>query len=570
METYGGMTLCIPSVFVSYSGYALDYKAPLLKSVDALNKAATAVCQYFDKDVTKVTITLGIEQEYFAIDRSLFLARPDLMSAGRCVIGHSPAKGQQLSDHYFGSIPDRIKNFMRDFEIEAHKLGIPLRTRHNEVAPSQFECAPEFEEVNLAIDHNLLLMDLMNRVAHRHNLEVLFHEKPFAGINGSGKHNNWSMSTNTGKNLLAPSSKAKENLQFLVFFVNVIKAVHKHADLLRASIASASNDYRLGAHEAPPAIISVFCGQQLSRVLDEIEQNGDVPISKGDNMYMKLGIDKIPPILLDNTDRNRTSPFAFTGNKFEFRAVGSSANCAGAMTVLNTIVADQLNDFRAEVDVLVEAGEKKELAIVNVMRRYISESKAIRFEGNNYSEEWQEEAKRRGLSNLKNTPAALAAYTSEKSVEVFGKLNIFSKEELVARQEILYELYSLNVQIESRLLGDLAQNHVFPIAVRYQNELLKNVKLLKEMGMLDENDVRLETIKKISTHINVLTRHFKEMVKARKEANNAENAKEMALAYSEKVKPHFEIIRRAADKLELLLDDENWNLPKYRELLFIR
>jgi glutamine synthetase len=413
-------------------------------------------------------------------------------------------------------------------------------------------------------------MDIMSRVAHKHNLEVIFHEKPFAGINGSGKHNNWSLSTDSGKNLLAPSSKAKENLQFLVFFVNVIKAVHSHSDLLRASIASASNDYRLGAHEAPPAIISVFCGQQLSRVLDEIEQNGDVPISKGDNMYMKLGIDKLPAILLDNTDRNRTSPFAFTGNKFEFRAVGSSANCAAPMIVLNTIVADQLNQFRDEVDALTETGEKKELAIVNILRRLITESKPVRFEGNNYSEEWQEEAQKRGLSNIKNTAGALEAYTSPAAVEVFERNKILSKEELTARQEILYELYSLNVQIESRLLGDLAQNNVLPIAVKYQNTLLKNVKMLQEMALLEENDVRLETIRKISAHINTLTGHFKEMVKARKEANNAESAKEMALLYSEKVKPYFEVIRRAADKLELLVDDELWNLPKYRELLFMK
>ncbi|MBC7922637.1 MAG: glutamine synthetase III, partial [Ferruginibacter sp.] len=435
MEGICEKTLCIPTIFVSYTGEALDHKAPLLKALGLVDRAATAVCHYFDRDVTRVVATLGAEQEYFVVDKALYNARPDLVMAKRTVFGHAPAKGQQLEDHYFGSIPPRVQTFILDFEMEAWKLGIPIRTRHNEVAPSQFECAPTFTEVNLAIDHNQLLMDVMNRVAERHNLKVLFHEKPFAGINGSGKHNNWSLGTNAGKNLLSPGKRPKDNLQFLTFFVNIIKAVHEHADLLRASIASAGNDFRLGANEAPPAIISVFLGSQLSEVLDSLENNQDI-IEKGDNMYLKLGIDKIPEILLDNTDRNRTSPFAFTGNKFEFRAVGSSANSAAPMVVLNTIVGNQLAAFKNEVDADIEKGTKKEVAIINVLKRYIRESKAVRFEGNGYSEEWVQEAKNRGLSDITTTPPALHAYLSPQSKELFVRNRVFSERELEARHEI--------------------------------------------------------------------------------------------------------------------------------------
>jgi glutamine synthetase len=570
METYGGKTLCIPTVFVSYTGEALDYKAPLLKALHKVNEAATAVAQYFDKDVKQVIATLGPEQEYFLVDTALYNARPDLVMSGRTVFGHNPAKGQQLEDHYFGSIPPRVQAFMIDFEMEAWKLGIPIRTRHNEVAPAQFECAPTFTEVNLAVDQNQLLMDVMEKVAEKHNLKVLFHEKPFANINGSGKHNNWSLGTDNGKNLLSPGKKPKENLQFLTFFINIIKAVHDHADLLRASIASAGNDHRLGANEAPPAIISVFIGSQLTELLEAIEKNTDV-IEKGDNLYLKLGIDKLPEILLDNTDRNRTSPFAFTGNKFEFRAVGSSANIAAPMIVLNSIVAKQLNDFKATVDKEIEKGVKKEVAIINTLRDYIKSSKNILFEGNGYSEEWVEEAKKRGLSNITTTPPALRAYVSKSSKALFTELGIFTERELEARTEIYLEDYIKRVQIESRVIGDLALNHIIPTAISYQNKLIENAVGLKSLGLEDSlYNAAIKTIRAVGEHVNVIKQNVDDMIEARKKANKVEDTHERARLYDEEVKSFFSTIRYHVDKLELLVDDKDWPLVKYRELLFIK
>ncbi len=570
MESNSSRTLCIPTIFVSYTGEALDYKAPLLKSLDLVNKAATNVCELFDREVKEVKATLGVEQEYFLIDRALFNSRPDLVMAGRTVFGHQPAKGQQLDDHYFGSIPSRVRAYMADFELEATKLGIPVRTRHNEVAPAQFECAPTFEEANLAVDHNLLLMDVMRKVATRHKFKVLFHEKPFANLNGSGKHNNWALMTDTGVNLLAPSSKPKENLQFLTFFINTIKAVHDNAPLLRASIASAGNDYRLGANEAPPAIMSVFIGSQLASVLEELEHNAEVVVEKGENLYMKLGIDKIPPVLLDNTDRNRTSPFAFTGNKFEFRAVGSSANCASPMTILNTIVADQLIAFRKDVDAEMENVAKKEMAIINVLRKYITASKSVIFEGDGYSDNWVEEAEKRGLPNVKSTPRSLKAYIEKSTLEMFEKHNIMSERETEARYEMFLENYIMKVQIESRMMGDLATNHVIPTAVKYQNTLIHNIKGLKDLGIETESTETItKTIKEISHHISQIQTNVHDMVEARKEANNKET-EERALLYDDKVKSYFDKIRYHVDKLELIVDDEEWPLTKYRELLMIR
>ena len=476
MEIGNGKTLCIPTIFVAYTGESLDYKAPLLKALAALDKAAVEVCNYFDKNVTKVTPTLGWEQEYFVIDEGLANARPDLLLSDRTVFGASPAKGQQLEDHYFGSIPERVYAYMRDFEAESYKLGIPLRTRHNEVAPAQFECAPIFEEVNLAVDHNTLLMDVMMRVAKRHKLKVLLHEKPFAGINGSGKHNNWSMATDTGVNLLAPGKTPKTNLMFLTFFVNTIKAVHDYADLMRASIASAGNDFRLGANEAPPAIISVFTGQYLSKVLHEIEGRVGEKFDEQDEAILKLDLHRsIPELLLDNTDRNRTSPFAFTGNKFEFRAVGSAANCANAMTTLNTVVAETLKNFKKEVDTLIDKGEKKEVAIMHVIQKYIVESKSVLFEGDGYSEEWEKEAAKRGLPNIKTTPLALDAMVTDKAKNLFEHNNVYNHTELEARHEIELEKYIKKVQIEARIMGDLATNQILPSAIRYQNTLLKKI-----------------------------------------------------------------------------------------------
>ncbi|GGG53935.1 glutamine synthetase III family protein [Hymenobacter glacieicola] len=569
IETAGAKTLCIPTIFVAYTGEALDYKAPLLKSLAALEKAAVDVCQYFDKDVQRVHTTLGIEQEYFLVDRALYNARPDLVMTGRTLFGHAPAKGQQLEDHYFGSIPARVHAYMLDFEEESNKLGIPLRTRHNEVAPHQFECAPTFEDANLAVDHNQLLMDIMERVADKHNFKVLLHEKPFAGVNGSGKHNNWAMSTDTGVNLLAPGRRPKENLQFLAFFITTIKAVHRYGELLRASIASASNDHRLGANEAPPAIMSVFVGSMLDSVLDELERTAKVPLDKGDNIYLKLGIDKIPAILLDNTDRNRTSPFAFTGNKFEFRAVGSSANSSSAMTTLNTIVAEQLIDFKQSVDALIEQGKKKEVAIVDVLREYVISSKNIRFEGNGYSDEWKDEAAARGLANVPTTPQALDAIIKEDAASLFERHRIFSHVELHARHEILLEDYIKKIQIESRVMGDLAVNHIIPTAVAYQTKLITNVRGLRELGLDDENsEVTVNTIKAISRHISTIKTQVDEMTNARKVANKIDDTRERAVAYCDTVKAHFDTIRRSVDKLELMVADEDWPLVKYRELLF--
>ncbi|MFZ2904799.1 MAG: glutamine synthetase III [Cyclobacteriaceae bacterium] len=564
-----GKTLCIPTIFVSYTGETLDTKTPLLKALLAVDKAAVKVCQLFDKDIQKVNASLGCEQEYFVVDEALFNARPDLVMGGRTVFGHSPARGQQLEDHYFGSIPQRVYDFMKDFEIEAWKLGIPVRTRHNEVAPSQFEVAPLFEEVNVANDHNQLLMDLMGRVAELHSLKVLFHEKPFAGVNGSGKHNNWSLITDTGVNLFAPSSSARDNLMFLTFFVTTVKAVHEHADLLRASIATAANDFRLGANEAPPAIMSTFIGSQMSAVLDEVEKNGNIKIEKGDNMYMKLGIDRIPEIILDNTDRNRTSPFAFTGNKFEFRAVGSSDNSGTAMTALNLIVAEQLNLFYEAVDKEITKGTEKRLAIVNVLRKYIKESKDVRFEGDGYSEAWVKEAKKRGLSNITNSVRAIDAYLTPKSVKMFEKHGVLSHKELEARQEIRLEGYIKKVQIEARVMGDLAMNHIVPTAIAYQNKLIVNANGLKGLGM--DNKAVVKTIQEISGHIETIKNGVREMIDERKRLNKITDTHKRALGYCDDIKEkYFDKIREAVDDLELLVDDEDWPLVKYRELLFLR
>ncbi|HEU4719055.1 MAG TPA: glutamine synthetase III [Bacteroidia bacterium] len=570
-----GDTLCIPTIFVSYTGEALDYKTPLLKALYALDKAAVDVCQYFDKNVTKVIATLGWEQEYFLVDESLYNARPDLAISGRTLFGASPAKGQQLEDHYFGSIPDRATTFMRDLEIEAHKLGIPIKTRHNEVAPNQFECAPIFEEINLAVDHNQLLMDIMEKTARRHSFRVLLHEKPFAGVNGSGKHNNWSMATNTGKNLLSPGKTPKTNLQFLTFFINTIKAFHDHADLLRAAIASASNDHRLGANEAPPAIMSVFLGSQLSAILDELEAKvKSGKMTPDEKTGLKLNIGKIPDILLDNTDRNRTSPFAFTGNKFEFRAVGSSANCAGAMTVLNTIMAEQLIKFRHDVDALMAKNVEKDEAIFQVLRQYIVASKKVRFEGNGYSDEWVKEAKKRGLNNFKTTPEALEAFNSKHAHELFARHNVLSEREQHARYEIHLETYVKKIQIEARVMGDMAVNNIIPTALQYQNTLISNVRGLKEvMGAAEFKKaaaVQLEMIAEISEHVSGIKKNVDDMIEERKKANNIEDMKKKADAYCNKVKPYFDVIREHVDKLEMIVADELWPLPKYREMLFTK
>ena len=562
-------TLCIPTVFVSYTGEALDYKVPLLKALSVLDKAAIDVCHYFDKSIEKVNASLGIEQEYFLVDIALYNARPDLHLTGRTLFGHMSAKNQQLEDHYFGSIPERVYAFMQDMETEALLLGIPLKTRHNEVAPSQFECAPIYEEINLAIDHNQLLMDLMDRVAKRHNFKVLLHEKPYAGINGSGKHNNWSLITNTGKNLLSPGKTPKNNLMFLTFFVNTIRAVYEHADLLRASIASVNNDHRLGASEAPPAIMSIFLGSQLSEVLDEIETSRISKIIKDDALLWQ-GIPKIPQILKDNTDRNRTSPFAFTGNKFEFRAVGSSANSAAPMTTLNLIVADQLKKFKVDVDKLLKKGEKKDVAILTIIKRYIKESKKIRFEGNGYSDDWEKLAEERGLSNIKTTPKALDVMISEKSEILFKETGLFTSREAHARHEILLESFYKKLQIEARVMGELANNVILPAALSYQTKLIENVKGLKELGLSAElYKTQLDIITRISEHINEIRTDVDNMVQERKKANNIENLRDKAIAYDEKVKAYFAPIRYHVDKLEQLVDDSVWPLPKFRELLFI-
>ncbi|CAG5016406.1 Glutamine synthetase [Dyadobacter sp. CECT 9275] len=565
----GGKTLCIPSVFISYTGEALDYKAPLLKSLVMLDKAATSVCQFFNRDVDKVIPTLGIEQEYFLVDKALYYARPDLLMAGRTVFGHSPARGQQLDDHYFGSISPRVNAFMADFEFEALKLGIPVRTRHNEVAPGQYECAPTFEEVNLAIDHNALLMDLMQKVGDRHNFQVLFHEKPFAGINGSGKHNNWSLSTDTGINLLAPTSKPKENLRFLTFLLNVVKAVHDHADLLRASISSAGNEHRLGANEAPPSIVSVFLGRELTAMLEDLVNKGEITLEKGENFYYKLGITRIPNLQRDNTDRNRTSPFCFTGNKFEYRAVGSAQNSASPMIVLNTIVANQLLEFKREMDERLAGGEEKKVATVAILKRYFTESKKILFEGNGYSEEWIQEAKERGLSNIRETYDALHAYITDSTIQVFKRIGVLSERELHARYEIELENYVKKLQIESRVIGDLALNHVVSTVVKYQFKLAQTARSLTDLEMLEEAEPIKEIIKDISAHVVVIKKLVQEMTEARKNANGVENLFERAKLYGSVVKGYFEEIRYHVDKLELLIDDEDWPLAKYREMLFL-
>ncbi|MCU0423476.1 MAG: glutamine synthetase III [Bacteroidia bacterium] len=571
MDGDNGKTLCIPTIFVSYTGEALDYKAPLLKALHAVEKAVVDVCSsYFDKSVTKAFASLGIEQEYFIVDEAFYNARPDLMLTGRTLLGHAPEKGQQLEDHYFGTVPPRVYNFMIDFEVECYKLGIPLKTRHNEVAPGQFECAPNFEEVNLAIDHNQLLMDVMERVAGRHGLKVLLHEKPFAGVNGSGKHNNWSLITNTGVNLLAPGKTPHTNLQFLTFFINVIKAVHNHADLLRASIASASNDHRLGANEAPPAIMSVFIGTQLTHVLEELVSNKTKATVKASSKT-SIDIQKIPEILLDNTDRNRTSPFAFTGNKFEFRAVGSSANCANAMIVLNTIMAEQLKLFKSEVESAIKKGKKKEDAILDILKGYYKASKSILFEGNGYSNEWVVEAKKRGLSNIKTTPEALNAYVAERSKKLFSDAKVFDERELEARYEIMQENYVKKIDIEAKIIAQLATSHVIPAAVDYQTKLANGVAALKQAGVAKASySAQLEMIQTIAAHINSISSTVTKLLAETDKAHHIEDTHKRAVAFCHKVKPLFDVIRTASDALEFMIEDDLWKLPKYRELLFIK
>ena len=567
-------TLCIPTIFVAYTGEALDNKTPLLRALQAMDTHATAVCKYFDKNASKVNATLGWEQEYFLIDDALALSRPDISLTGRTLIGHTPAKGQQLDDHYFGTIPTRAMSFMQDLEQECMLLGIPVKTRHNEVAPNQFEIAPIFEEANLAVDHNSLLMDVMQKVSRRHKFKVLFHEKPFTGINGSGKHNNWSLTSDKGTNLLSPGKTPMKNLQFLTFFINTIKAVYENEELLRASIASATNDHRLGANEAPSTIISVFIGRQLSAVLDELENVTKGKLSPQEKTDLKLNIiGKIPEILLDNTDRNRTSAFAFTGNKFEFRAVGSSANCAIPMTVLNTIVAKQLKEFKKEVDVLIDKkGLKKDEAVFNILREYIKSSKPIRFEGDGYGEAWEKEAKKRGLSNNKTTPEALKVKVSDKTIQLFEEMEVMSKVELEARYEIDLESYAKKIQIEARVLGDISRNHVIPTAIIYQNTLLENTKNLKEIFGSEYKTIakeQIELIMTISNHITQINALVLEMKEEKIKADKHEGLK-LADYYCKKVKPFFDKIRFHCDQLETMVDDNLWPLTKYRELLFTK
>ena len=568
-------TLCIPTIFVSYTGEALDYKTPLLKSIQSLNKAATDICNYFDKNVKRVYAYLGWEQEYFLVDEALWAARPDLMLTGRTLMGHESARNQQLEDHYFGSIPTRVSAFMRDLEYESYKLGIPVKTRHNEVAPNQFELAPIFEEMNLANDHNLLLMLIMKKVARRHNFRVVLHEKPFKGVNGSGKHNNWSLGTDTGVGLLSPGKTSNENLQFISFLVNVLMAVYKNDALLKAAISSATNAHRLGANEAPPAIISVFLGTQISAILDKLEAgNGEQTIEVDDKVGLKLALNAVPELLIDNTDRNRTSPFAFTGNRFEFRAVGSSANCSSAMIALNTAVTYQLIEFGRDVDALIAKGSGKEKAIFSVLREYLKISKPIRFDGNGYSEEWKEEAARRGLDCETCVPLIYDAYLSPQSVKIFTETGVLSETELHARNEVKWEIYTKKIQIEARVLGDLATNHIIPVATRYQNMLLDNVYKVSKVFPHDKAEKIAsqdkETIEEIAEYLSVIKTKVTEMVEARKVANRIENEREKALAYCKTVAPFFDEIRRYIDKLELMVDDRMWTLPKYRELLFIR
>jgi len=568
-----GKTLCIPTIFISYTGEALDYKAPLLKSLHTLDKAAVRICKYFDKDVTKVISTLGWEQEYFLVDEALYNARPDLALTNRTLMGHSSAKDQQLDDHYFSSIPERVLEYMKDFEIESHKLGIPVKTRHNEVAPNQFECAPIFEEANLANDHNQLLMDLMRKVATRHKFKVLFHEKPYAGINGSGKHNNWSMATNTGINLMQPGKTPETNFQFLTFLVNTIKAVKDNSSILSASIMSAGNQHRLGANEAPPAIISIFLGKELNKMLDELEKRvSNKKMTSDEKKALKLNIAEIPEILLDNTDRNRTSPFAFTGNRFEFRAVGSSGNCGGPMTVLNTAVADRLTKFADELDKLVATGINKDEAIFQILRNYITDSKNIRFEGNGYSNEWIKEAEQRGLQNISSPPKAFKEYISEKTIELFEKNNILTKRELESRYEIKIEEFTKKIQIESRVLGDLAMNHIVPTVIGYQKTLIDSVVGIKNIFSDKEYQEltarRKDVIRNIAMHTTSISKKVEAMTEERKKANRIDDNIQKVNAYYEKINPYLDDIRNHIDKLELIVDNELWPLPKYRELLF--
>lgn len=568
-------TLCIPSVFISFKGDSLDYKTPLLRSLAAIDKAAVEVCQFFDKSVSRVNVTLGCEQEYFLIDDALYNARPDLKLTDRTLMGHSAAKDQQLADHYFGSIPLRVSAYMRDFEIEAYKLGIPLKTRHNEVAPNQYECAPVFEEANLAVDHNQLMMTVMKKVAQRHHFQVLFHEKPYKGVNGSGKHCNWSMVTDTGVNLLGPGSTPRTNLWFITFLVNVIKGVYENQDLLRASISTLGNEHRLGASEAPPAIMSIFLGDQMNRILDEIETRvGDEKMTPDEKAGLKLDVGKIPEILLDNTDRNRTSPFAFTGNRFEFRAVGASANVSAPMIALNTIVARQLRNFKAEVDALIEKDVKKDEAIFQVLRKYIIESKNVRFDGDGYGEDWLKEAKKRGLTNITDTLESIKAYVNKKTKKLFTDMKVLSEAELEARYGIELEKYTKKIQIEARVLGDLSINHILPTVFKYQNQLIDNVKGLQTL--LEKKDYemlasrQLHSIKEISSRASLIHIKVNNMIDERRKANVLENIEEKARAYAENVKPYLSEIRYQIDHLELIVDDEIWPLPKYRELLFTK
>ena len=568
-------TLCIPTIFIAYTGESLDYKAPLLKALRAVNKAAVDVCHYFDPNVKKVMAYLGWEQEYFLVDEGLYAARPDLLLTGRTLMGHEASKNQQLEDHYFGAIPTRVAAFMKDLEIQALELGIPVKTRHNEVAPNQFELAPIFEECNLAVDHNMLIMSLMRKVARTHGFRALLHEKPFKGVNGSGKHNNWSLGTDTGTLLMAPGKTPEENLRFITFIVNTLMAVYRHNGLLKASIMSATNAHRLGANEAPPAIISSFLGSQLSKVLDHMEDSStDELIALGGKHGMKLDIPQIPELLIDNTDRNRTSPFAFTGNRFEFRAVGSEANCASAMIALNTAVAEQLTEFKKEVDELIEKGEPKISAIIQVIRKYIKISKPIRFDGNGYSDEWKEEAARRGLDCETSCPVIFDQYLTEDSVRMFESAGVMTRKELEARNEVKWETYTKKIQIEARVLGDLVMNHVVPVAIEYQSKLIDNVYKMKQIFPTEEAEKlsaeNMAIIRKIAEHTSYIKEHVDTMVEARKVANKIVDERAKAIEYHDKITPMLEQIRYHIDKLELIVDDQMWTLPKYRELLFIR
>ena len=568
-------TLCIPTIFIAYTGESLDYKAPLLKALRAVNKAAVDVCHYFDPNVKKVMAYLGWEQEYFLVDEGLYAARPDLLLTGRTLMGHEASKNQQLEDHYFGAIPTRVAAFMKDLEIQALELGIPVKTRHNEVAPNQFELAPIFEECNLAVDHNMLIMSLMRKVARTHGFRVLLHEKPFKGVNGSGKHNNWSLGTDTGTLLMAPGKTPEENLRFITFIVNTLMAVYRHNGLLKASIMSATNAHRLGANEAPPAIISSFLGSQLSKVLDHMEDSStDELIALGGKHGMKLDIPQIPELLIDNTDRNRTSPFAFTGNRFEFRAVGSEANCASAMIALNTAVAEQLTEFKKEVDELIEKGEPKISAIIQVIRKYIKISKPIRFDGNGYSDEWKEEAARRGLDCETSCPVIFDQYLTEDSVRMFESAGVMTRKELEARNEVKWETYTKKIQIEARVLGDLVMNHVVPVAIEYQSKLIDNVYKMKQIFPTEEAEKlsaeNMAIIRKIAEHTSYIKEHVDTMVEAREVANKIVDERAKAIEYHDKITPMLEQIRYHIDKLELIVDNQMWTLPKYRELLFIR